>query len=189
MLTQPTYINRPVMSLSKGSIVYSRHLLSKSGKFLPAIHRKHRCYLSAAALKPMIPTGTVPAEPSSAFRKKLCDDALSYLGTPYRWGGKSSSGIDCSGLCFMTYFLNGLPLWRDSYADKRYVHEISAEKAKQGDLIYFKGHIALYIGDGEYVHSSATTGFVTVNSLNKNSIIYRQDLKDSFICFARSNFL
>ena len=189
MLTEPTYNKRPVMTLSKGSVIFSRHFPSLSGKFFPAIHKKHKCYLPSYALSPFIKTGTLPTEPDSVFRKKLCDDALSYLGTPYRWGGKSSSGIDCSGLCFMTYFLNGLPLWRDSYADKRYVHEISREKAKQGDLIYFKGHVALYIGDGEYVHSSASAGFVTVNSLNKTSIIYRKDLADSFVCFARSNFL
>ncbi len=189
ILTEPAYKYRPVMTLPRGSIIYSRHLLARAGKFLPAIHKKHKCYVPCASLRPLVSPSTIPKEPLSVFRKSLCDDALSYLGTPYRWGGKSSFGIDCSGLCFMTYFLNGLPLWRDSYADKRYVHEISAEKVKPGDLIYFKGHMAIYIGDGEYVHSSASAGCVTVNSLHKNSIIYRADLADSFICFARSNLL
>ena len=189
LLTEPVYKYRPVMTLPRGSIIYSRHLPARAGKFMPAIHKKHKCYIPSDAIKPFCKTGVLPKESVSAFRKKLCDDALSYLGTPYRWAGKSSTGIDCSGLCFMTYYLNGLPLWRDSYADKRYVHEISAEKVKPGDLVYFKGHMALYIGDGEYVHSSASAGCVTVNSLNKNSIIYRNDLADSFICFARSNLL
>ncbi|MGI6197151.1 MAG: C40 family peptidase [Eubacteriales bacterium] len=131
----------------------------------------------------------MPENTISALRKQICDDALSYLGTPYRWGGRTPSGIDCSGLCFTVYALNGLPLWRDAYADKRYVHEIDKTRLQPGDLIYFKSHMALYIGDDEYVHASASTGYVTVGSLNPASVLWRQDLAQSFLCFAESNFL
>lgn len=189
LLTEAVYRYRPVITLPRGSIIHSRHCLSRADRFFSVIHKKHKCYIPASAVRLYTPTDGAVPEKSRDIRRKICDDALYYLGTPYRWGGKSMQGIDCSGLCFMTYFLNGIPLWRDSYADTRFVHEISAERALQGDIIYFNGHMALYIGDGEYVHSSASAGCVTVNSLRKNSIIYRADLADKVVCFARSNLL
>lgn len=189
VLTEAVYKYRPVITLPRGSIIHSRHILSASRGFFSVNHRNHKCYVPSSAVKPYKKQGINTIENEINFRKSICDDALFYLGTPYRWGGKSTDGIDCSGLCFMTYFINGLPLWRDSYADNRYVHEISAEKALPGDLIYFKGHMALYIGDGEFVHSSATAVCVTVNSLNRGSIIYRHDLATRILCFARSNLL
>ena len=189
LLTAPSYKYRPIMTLSKGSIVYSKSVFSRSEKFFCVLHKGHLCYIPRFSVSPFETNQKTTKTDLNEFRKKLCDDALMYLGTPYRWGGKSSSGIDCSGLCFMSYYMNCLPLWRDSHADTRFVHEIPKEEAKQGDLIYFKGHMAIYIGDGEYVHSAASAGLVTVNSLRKNSVIFRKDLYDSFICFARSNFL
>lgn len=189
LLTDALYKYRPVITLPRGSIIYSRHKLCSCDRFFPVMHRGHRCYIPTASVSPYEKYSESPVYSNTITAKKICDDALMYLGTPYRWGGKSTSGIDCSGLCYMSYFLNGLPLWRDSYADTRFVHEISAEKARQGDVIYFRGHVAIYIGDGEYVHSSASAGCVTVNSLHKSSIIYRADLAESFITFARSNLL
>ena len=47
----------------------------------------------------------------------------------------------------------------------------------------------LYIGDDEYVHASASAGYVTVGSLNPASVLWRPDLAQSFLCFAESNFL
>lgn len=189
LLTEGAYKYRPVTTLPRGSILYSRHCLSRADRFFSVIYKKHKCYVPASGIRLYEKNDGAIIDKNSDIRRKICDSALFYLGTPYRWGGKSPSGIDCSGLCFMAYYLNGIPLWRDSYADTRYVHEINSERALQGDLIYFKGHMALYIGDGEYVHSSASAGCVTVNSLRKNSIIYREDLAEKLICFARSNAL
>ena len=47
-----------------------------------------------------------------AFRESIVQTAYSYLGTQYRWGGKTACGIDCSGLAFMSYFRNGILIWR-----------------------------------------------------------------------------
>ena len=189
LLTEGVYKYRPVITLPKGSIIYSRQKPCSGNRFFEVLHRGHRCYVPAKSVSLYRKKTSVSLAESDILRKKICDEALMYLGAPYRWGGKSTTGIDCSGLCYMSYFLNGLPLWRDAYADKRFVHEISSSKVLEGDIIYFKGHAAIYIGDGEYVHSSASAGCVTVNSLHKDSIIYRADLADKFICFARSNLL
>ena len=74
-----------------------------------------------------------------AFRKSIVQTAYSYLGTQYRWGGKTACGIDCSGLAFMSYFRNGILIWRDAAIKEGYpVHEIPIEQAKPGDLLFFR---------------------------------------------------
>ncbi|MFC7684502.1 NlpC/P60 family protein [Ureibacillus sp. GCM10028918] len=111
------------------------------------------------------------------FRDQVVQTALSYLTTPYRWGGKSPLGIDCSGLCSMAYMLNGVVIYRDaSIVDGFPIEEIGIEHIRKGDLLYFPGHIAMYMGDDLYVHSSLGGNEVSINSLNKEHPHYRDDL-------------
>lgn len=113
------------------------------------------------------------------LRKKLADSARAYLGVQYRWGGKSSQGIDCSGLMFMSYLENGILIFRDSRIHPDFpVREIGRDQLKTGDLIYFPGHVAMYLGAGKYIHS---TGFAARPGVGINSLIwgdeaYREDL-------------
>ncbi len=113
------------------------------------------------------------------LRSAVVKSALSYLGTQYRWGGKSSMGLDCSGLTFMSYMENGVLIYRDSKMPQGYpVREISREELKPGDLLFFPGHVAMYLGDGKYIHATgfAKTPCVTINSLNPEDEDYREDL-------------
>lgn len=114
-----------------------------------------------------------------AFRRRLVEMAKGYLGTQYRWGGKSTLGIDCSGLTSMCYMLCGVYIYRNAgYVDSFAVHEIPAEDRKPGDLLYFPGHIAMYIGDDRYIHSTGRSGDdgVVINSLNPAHGDFREDL-------------
>ncbi len=114
-----------------------------------------------------------------AFRQEVCDTAKQYLGTQYRWGGKTTRGIDCSGLTSMAYLQNGVLLYRDAKIVPGWpVHEIAPEAKKPGDLLYFPGHIALYLGEGCYIHSTgaAASGGVVINSLDPDDPRYRADL-------------
>lgn len=114
------------------------------------------------------------------FRENVVETALSYLTTPYRWGGKSPLGIDCSGLCSMAYMLNGVFIYRDAKIVEGFpIKEISFEQIQKGDLLYFPGHIAMYMGDGLYVHSSLGGNEVNINSLNESHPQYRRDLATS----------
>lgn len=111
------------------------------------------------------------------FREQVVQTAFLYLGTPYRWGGKSPLGIDCSGLCSMAYMLNGAYIYRDAKIVEGYpLREITREQLKRGDLIFFPGHVAMYIGDEHYIHSSLGGNEVNVNSLNPLDDHYREDL-------------
>ena len=206
VLLDSLYKYRPILTLPRGSVVLARRASLSDDRFFPILHKNRRFFVPTAALRPYISSQNAQKRKNAAsgafnsdnalsendistLRKQICDDALSYLGVPYRWGGRTPCGIDCSGLCFTVYALNGLPLWRDAFADTRFVHETDKNSLLPGDLIYFKGHMALYIGDDEYVHASASAGFVTVNSLNRDSVIWRSDLAEKVVCFAKSNYL
>ncbi|SHI97932.1 C40 family peptidase [Lutispora thermophila] len=112
-------------------------------------------------------------------RKSLLDIAFLYMGTQYRWGGKSTMGIDCSGFVSMAYMLNGIIIYRDARLKEEYMKSISIEEVKPGDALYFPGHIAMYIGDGKYIHSTGSSGRVVINSLNPEDEDYREDLHKS----------
>ena len=53
-------------------------------------------------------------ENEEALRQEIADRALSFLGTQYRWGGKTAMGIDCSGLAFMSYLMSGILIYLNS---------------------------------------------------------------------------
>ncbi len=118
------------------------------------------------------------------FREKLVLEAEKYLNVQYSWGGKTTLGIDCSGLTSMCYMLNGILIYRDAKIVVGFpIKEIPYCEMKMGDLLYFPGHIAMYIGKEQYIHATARTGSsrVVINSLNPKDINYREDLATSLI--------
>lgn len=129
--------------------------------------------------------GTYYTEPASKdeaeLRKALVDAAMLYRGTHYRWGGKSPMGIDCSGLCSAAYMLCGILIYRDARIVEGFpIHEISLDAIKPGDLLFFPGHVAMYLGDGRYCHSTAKSGDngFTINSLDPEAPDFRADLRE-----------
>ena len=118
----------------------------------------------------------------AALRAAAVRSALSWVGAPYRWGGKSAAGIDCSGLAFMSWMENGILIWRDASILPDYpLRPVGRSRLKEGDLIFFPGHVAVYIGGGRYVHATAyrKTPRVTVSSLDPGDPAFRQDLAES----------
>lgn len=105
--------------------------------------------------------------------KDVIDAACEWLGVPYRYGGNSRSGVDCSGLVCMAFERGaGVTLPRTSIEQANYCKKISRAKAKPGDLVFFvskKGgkrinHVAIYLGENRVVHSTTSCG-VIISSL------------------------
>lgn len=120
------------------------------------------------------------------FRDNLVAEARKYMGTQYRWAGRSARGIDCSGLVSMAYMRSGILIYRDAaIADGFPIRRIPLAEAregqlKKGDTLYFPGHVAMYIGEGKFIHSTARigSGGVVINSLRESDPEYREDLRE-----------
>ena len=115
-------------------------------------------------------------------REAVVRTAQSYLGTQYRWGGKTHAGVDCSGLAFMSYRMSGLTLYRDAVMEKSGIlHEIDYAQAQPGDLLFFKGHVAVYAGGGRFIHASASAGKVVYGSIEPDDELYLPELHKNLL--------
>ncbi|MBL7095624.1 C40 family peptidase [candidate division KSB1 bacterium] len=113
---------------------------------------------------------------SSLNQQLMWQNVQEYLGppaTPYRWGGASRSGIDCSGFVRNVYAQQGIYLPRVS-RQQFLVGGLVTGYLQYGDLVFFSKygsayqvtHVGIYLGGDKFVHSSASRG-VTISSLNK----------------------
>lgn len=107
--------------------------------------------------------------------------ARALVGTPYLWGGTSPFGFDCSGFVQRLYhFCFNIWLPRDT-ADQRQIGEsVALEALKQGDLCFFPGHVALYVGDGVIIHSNRRRNGVSIDQLLKPKDPYGKELLKAF---------
>lgn len=102
----------------------------------------------------------------------LMTETKRWLGTPYKYGGESKRGVDCSGLV-MSIYKNALDikLPRNSAQQSRFCSPLDKNQLLPGDLLFFatsgksKGvsHVGIYVGDGKMVHSSGSSGVIVSN--------------------------
>ncbi len=102
-----------------------------------------------------------------------------YIGVPYRYGGDSERGIDCSAFTRRVYREQGVELPRSSREQARVGMSVNYTAVKTGDLIFFDAsiqnrisHVGVYLGDGVFAHASSSRG-VTKSSLRQKYYVKR----------------
>lgn len=113
---------------------------------------------------------------STNYKEKVIMEIIKYLNTPYKYGGNSWSGIDCSAFT-QTVFSNTFSMALPRSAREQYQvgYEIDdINNLKFGDLVFFDtrrrvkpGHVGIYIGENLFAHASRKAG-VTVSSLDED---------------------
>ncbi len=111
-------------------------------------------------------------KPDEDVDQQLLDEISKWFGSPYRMGGCSKGGVDCS--CFVKTIYEdvyGIELKRDSRSMYQRSQRVGKNDLQEGDLIYFKirgrriSHVGIYLGNNKFVHSSRKHG-VVIDSLN-----------------------
>jgi peptidoglycan DL-endopeptidase CwlO len=112
------------------------------------------------------PEGTTVAPPST--HGGVVGIAMQYLGVPYRWGGSSPSGFDCSGFVMYVFAQIGVSLPHSTYAMYAMGTPVSLGQLQPGDLVFFNGlgHMGIYIGGGQFIHSPHTGDVVKISSMS-----------------------
>lgn len=172
-MPNPSYKGYVEQLFTRGALVIATGKEEDNWIEIELVNQK-KAWIRKDFVKEKIKPGNLVDE--TELRKKLVDTAISYMGTQYRWGGKSPLGIDCSGLCSVSYLINGINIYRDAVLKEEYMKEIALEEIKAGDLIFFPGHVAMYIGNDRYVHSSSSINGVNINSLNPVHADYKENL-------------
>lgn len=111
----------------------------------------------------------------STSKEKVLMEIIRYLNTPYKFGGNSKDGIDCSAFT-QTVFNNALEISLQRTARDQFIQGEGVEELKDlqfGDLVFFNtrkrvkpGHVGIYLGENLFAHASRTFG-VTISSLDE----------------------
>ena len=116
--------------------------------------------------------GDIP-EQISDTRQTIVFEATGQIGRPYRYGGTTPDGFDCSGLTRYVYAQAGVSLPRSTREQHDAGKTIKINQAQPGDLLFYRfgrsggnvDHVAIYLGNGEAVHAPATGRTVIVASV------------------------
>ncbi len=109
---------------------------------------------------------------AAATHERAAAIALQQLGRPYRYGGASPSGFDCSGLVHYAYGRAGQPVPRTTGALWQALPPVALADVRPGDVLFFDidgkpSHVGLYVGEGQFVHAPATGRSVALASVEQ----------------------
>ena len=110
--------------------------------------------------------------PASASGSAIAEIATRYVGVPYRSGGTTPDGFDCSGFTSYVFAQVGISLPRTSGAQRGAGTVVSQSEARAGDLIWTPGHISIYLGDGMQVDAPRPGKTIQIRPLWQSSPVF-----------------
>ena len=108
------------------------------------------------------PASTASARPTAELSGQAANHAEQMVGKPYRYGGSSPAGFDCSGLVMYSYGKAGLALPHNTDQQRLAARLIKIAELRRGDLLFFNqegkkyGHVGIYLGAGKFVHAPSS---------------------------------
>ncbi|MDE6574298.1 MAG: C40 family peptidase [Muribaculaceae bacterium] len=130
-------------------------------------------HVSRGRYEPLEKIETPPARViPGKTRQRILSEAKKWLGTPYRYGGESRKGTDCSGMVMCVYRdAASIKLPRDSRSQQQFCKPLKRSGLAPGDLVFFAtkvggskvGHVGIYISDGDFIHASSSRGVIISN--------------------------
>lgn len=107
----------------------------------------------------------------ASLGQQVVDYAVQFVGNPYKYGGTSlTNGADCSGFTMSVYAAFGISLPRTGQRSAGYAVS-SYDEAQPGDLLFYSGHVAIYMGNGQIVHAATPSQGIVIGSARYAPII------------------
>ena len=110
---------------------------------------------------------------SNSTGQQLVSIAESVLGSPYRYGGSSPKGFDCSGLVYYTHNKLGIAVPRTTRQQAQHASSLTLADIEPGDILFFKiygnkiSHVGIYTGNNQFIHAPKTGKYVSHASINE----------------------
>ena len=114
------------------------------------------------------------SQADTSKRRSIVFTARRYLGVPYRYGGDSPRGFDCSGFTMYVFRANSINIPRSTEKQYRSGRHISRGRLRPGDLVFFQtsrrrfSHVGIYVGNGRFIHSPRTGKRISYASLDNS---------------------
>lgn len=114
-----------------------------------------------------------PGAATGTLGERIAATARAQLGSPYRYGGSDPAGFDCSGLVHFAHAAHGVAVPRTTAAQFSAATPVPERQLNAGDLLFFRfeagpkvTHVAIYMGDGRFVHAPQSGRSVEVRQLD-----------------------
>ncbi|MBA4419285.1 MAG: hypothetical protein C0392_15480 [Syntrophus sp. (in: bacteria)] len=132
---------------------------------VPPVNKKYHTLVYASRQQRSTPTANQPRQQWGHNRKEIIGFAKTYLGTPYKFGGNQTSGIDCSGFVKQVYSEFDIKLPRTAREQFQEGTRIDMNSMTAGDLIFFRSdksndpdHVGIVIDNNKFIHATARNG-------------------------------
>ena len=153
-----------VKHMAKGDVEDEDFII---GKLYEDEYYKEKVYVPKTTQKGKKPQTAYDEASSKGKNKKLYEVIKPWMGVPYKYGGTTKQGVDCSGFVGNIYReAYGITLKRTANDMQQDVKKVGKNQLREGDLVFFVNshgkvsHVGIYLHDGLFVHSSTSRGVI-----------------------------